>query len=215
MTDFDAAAVQAEYERLGYRSGWTFLGTPEHTLRSQRVGFVGLNPGGGGPNDDYEYRGIWDVPAGNGYFDERWGPNETYSPIQLQVQKWHELLELGPTDAFCAQLIPFRSPSWSSLTGKSDALEFASKLWGWVFQVSPATLFVTMGKRPAHLLSHLLDGKLVARLPTGWGSQTMEVWDAPNGRRVVGMPHPSRHTLFNRAKGASHLAETSFRVATR
>ena len=214
MTSFDAAAVEAEYKRLGYRSGWTFLGTPEQTLHNARVGFVGLNPGGGGPNDSYKYTGIWDRPAGNGYFDERWGPNERYSAIQLQVQKWHELLGLGPTDAFCAQFVPFRSPSWTSLTRKEDAVAFASRLWTWVFEVSPASLFVTMGKQPAHLLARLLDGKHVGRLPTGWGSQTIELWDTPSGRRIVGMPHPSRHTLFNRSNGSSQLAEASFQAAT-
>jgi hypothetical protein len=214
MTGFDREAVEAEYKRLGYRSGWTFLGTPEHTLHNARVGFVGLNPGGGGPSDPYEYGGLWDVPSGNGYFDERWGPHGSYSPIQVQVQKWYELLGLQPTDAFCAQLVPFRSPNWTSLNRKNDALAFASKLWAWVFEVSPAILFVTMGKQPAQLLAGLLGGKHVARLPTGWGSQTIEVWESPSGRRVVGMPHPSRHTLFNRPKGSSRLAEASFRQAT-
>lgn len=213
MTSFDRLAVEAEYRRLGYSKGWSFLGTPERILRTASVGLVGLNPGGGGAGDAFEYAGVWDVP-GNGYFDERWGPGASFSPIQLQVHKWYELLGLAPHEAFCAQFVPFRSPSWTSLTRKEDALAFATRLWSWVLETSPATLFVTMGKKPAEHLSRLLDGRRIAHLPTGWGSQTIDVWDTPGGRRIVAMPHPSRHRLFNRANGSSELAKSSFLLAT-
>jgi hypothetical protein len=208
------AEIETEYRRLGYRSGWSFLGTPERTLRTARVGFVGLNPGGGGPNDSYQYAGLWDVPSGNAYLDERWGPNETYSPIQLQVQRWQRLLDLNEQDLFCAHFIPFRSPDWGTLERKKDAIAFASKLWSWVLEVSPASLFVTMGKTPAYHLAGLLGAAKVAQLQTGWGRQTIDVWDTPAGRRLVAMPHPSRFTLLNRSNGASDLAEQSFRIAT-
>ena len=108
----------------------------------------------------------------------------------------------------------FRSPNWSSLDHKAEAVAFASGLWRWVLSISPATLFVTMGKRPAEALAPLLGARHVARLGTGWGKQAIDVWDSPTGRRIVGMPHPSRYTLFNRRSGASDLAESSFREAT-
>lgn len=88
------SAIEAEYRSLRLQRGWTFMGTSDRTLREARVAFVGLNPGGGGPNDNYDYSGIWAVETGNGYFDERWGPNGTQTTIQKQVQQWHKIRDL-------------------------------------------------------------------------------------------------------------------------
>lgn len=206
---FNWDAIETKCKQLGYPSGWTLMATPDSTLREAKVAFVGLNPGGGGPGDDYAYSGLWDSPGGNAYFTERWGPNDTETPIQRQIRAWHELLELEASDSLCAQFVPFRSPNWSTLDRKDEALDFARDLWRWILTVSPATLFVTMGKLPAHYLAELLDGKHVAQLPTGWGTNMIDVWDSPSGRRVVGMPHPSRYRLFGRGNGASSIAEAS------
>lgn len=211
---FSAEVIEAESRRLGFQHGWTFLGTPERTLLNARVAFVGLNPGGGGSNDDYDYGGHWDVPVGNGYFDESWGPNGTQTTIQKQLQTWHALIGVRPDESLCVQFVPFRSPDWDRLDQKAEAISFAERLWTWVLEVSPASLFVTMGKRPAEHLSKLLHAKQVAQFPTGWGSQTIDVWDAPDGRRIIGMPHPSRYALFDRANNSSETAETSLRAAT-
>lgn len=205
--------VEAECQRLGYRHGWTFLGTPEQTLRQMRVAFVGLNPGGGNETDDYAYRGVWAPAQGNGYFDERWGPNDSFSTIQKQVQKWHEIVGVEADESICAQFIPFRSPDWNRLERKAEALAFAQRLWNWVFDVSPASLFVTMGKAPAVHLASLLEAKKVAHFPVGWGKQTIDVWDSQYGRRIVAMPHPSRFALFGRSDDLSKVAEDSFRAA--
>ncbi|HEX6072450.1 MAG TPA: hypothetical protein VFY95_05525 [Sphingomicrobium sp.] len=208
------SAIEAEYRSLRLQRGWTFMGTSDRTLREARVAFVGLNPGGGGPNDNYDYSGIWAVETGNGYFDERWGPNGTQTTIQKQVQQWHKIIGVGPYQSFCANFVPFRSQNWISLVPKTEVLAFAKRLWAWVLDESPASLFVTMGKRPAHHLADLLEAKHVAQFPTGWGRQTIDVWDAPDGRRVVGMPHPSRYALFCRSGDASEIAEASLRAAT-
>lgn len=211
---FNRDVVQAEYERLGYSRGWSFMGTPERALREARVAFVGLNPGGGGETDTYEYGGLWDFPEGNAYFDERWGPNASETAIQRQIWRWHEMVGLGPHESLCAHFIPFRSPDWHSLEHKDEALAFGQRLWNWVLGVSPASLFVTMGKEPARQLAVILKARHVAQLPTGWGQQMIDVRDSADGRRVVGMPHPSRYALFGRGGSASELAEQSFRAAT-
>ena len=213
MQSYDSQAIDAECNRLGYRKGWSFLATPEESLHRAGVGLVGLNPGGGGANDGYAYEGLWDF-EGNAYFDENWGPNDSQTAIQKQVQRWHGILGIGPAESMCAHFVPFRSPDWASLDRKAEAVSFASGLWRWVLAVSPATLFVTMGKMPAEQLALLLEARHVARLDTGWGNQLIDVWDAPCGRRVVGMPHPSWYALFSRANAASELAEASFRAAT-
>lgn len=210
---FTRETIQAEYERLGYSKGWTFMGVPEANIGRARVVIVGLNPGGGGAGDGYAYQGIWDLPAGTGYFDERWGPDDSFSPIQLQVKAWHSSLKIEPEDSLCAQFVPFRSPNWSSLQRKDEAIDFSNRLWTWLLSETPASLFITMGKLPAHYLSLLIDARPVARnLPTGWGKQTIDVYDSPSGRRIIAMPHPSRFTLFCRG-AASEIAEASFRCA--
>lgn len=210
---FDQDQLQAEYVRLGHGHGWTFMMTPEGTLRDAQVAFVGLNPGGGGPNDTHEYGGSWDSPKGNAYFVEKWGPAGNETPIQQQVQAWHSLLGLGADDSFCAQFVPFRSPNWASLGRKEETLDFAMRLWTWVLTQSPAKLVITMGKPPAQHLSRLLGARQVARLQTGWDPQTIDVWEGASGYRIVAMPHPSRYTLFNRRGSGSDIAKASLRAA--
>jgi hypothetical protein len=205
--------IDAAYKKLRLKHGWTFMGTDARTLREARVSFVGLNPGGGRPEDNYEYEGIWHVPNGNGYFDEKWGSNNSDSTLQRQVKEWHRIIEVNEKESFCANFVPFRSPDWNSLDRKDECLKFAERLWTWVLKVSPATLLVTMGKLPARYLAKLLIAKPIAYLPTGWGRQTIDVWDSPDGRRVIGMPHPSRFALFGRHDCLSDTAEASLRAA--
>lgn len=168
---------------------------------------------GGGPRDDYKYHGSWDSPNGNAYFLEKWGANGGETSIQRQVRAWHTLLGLDADESFCAQFVPFRSPDWASLSRKEEAVGFATRLWAWTLSMSPASLLVSMGKLPANYLSRLLDARHIAQLPTGWGKQTIDVWEAASGRRIIAMPHPSRYTLFDRVNGASDVAEASLRVA--
>lgn len=211
--EFNAAAIQTEYQRLGYRHGWSFMATPECTLREARVVIVGLNPGGGGVDDHYSYQGLWDSPGGNAYFVEKWARNGTETPVQSQVKAWHTVLRLGADETLCAQFIPFRSPDWDRLERKNEAIGFSQGLWRWVLDTSPATLFLTMGKLPSIYLVELMGARLVASLPTNWGSHMIDVWDDANGRRIVRMPHPSRYQLFERENGASSIAEQSLKVA--
>lgn len=206
--------IEENYGTLGYRHGWTLMYTPEQAIRTAKVAFVGLNPGGGGPGDNHIYSGIWDEPEGNAYFQQDWGAGKGKAPIQVQVQKWHEMLEIPGSDSLCIQFVPFRSPSWGALENRDQAVAISKIIWRWVLQVSPATLFVTMGKVPALYLTELLEAEHLLDLPTGWGSQRINVWQSATGRRIVGMPHPSRYRLFGRSDDASLIAEESFKVAT-
>ena len=43
--------------------------------------------------------------------------------------------------------------------------------------------------------------------------QTIDIYVADDGRSIIGMPHPSRYTLFHRADGESDLAEQNFLIA--
>ena len=205
--------IQAEYERLGYDKGWTFMACPEARLTEAEVVLVGMNPGGGSDRDTYAYGGTWDVPGGNAYYIEKWAAGGGETPIQGQVRHWHRLLGLGEDETLCAHFVPFRSPGWGDLRHKAEAVAVGRRLWTELLQHSPASLFVTMGKLPARHLAELIHAKPVARLPTGWGRQMIDVYDSPGGRRIVAMPHPSRFTLFGRGE-ASALAEQSFKAAT-
>lgn len=211
---FSASDIEGAYRELGHEYGWSFMGTPADRLLNADVVFVGLNPGGGGPGDNCDYGHHWDFAGENAYFEEKWGPNETDSPLQVQIKEWHRLLDLKPNEVTCAQFVPFRSPTWSSLPEKDASISFSKSLWKWLLEVSPACLFVTMGKLPAFYLAELMGGRLVAQLPTGWGLQLIDVYDTPTKRRIVAMPHPSRYRLFGRAGSASETAEQTFRIAT-
>lgn len=210
---FTKADIQTEYERLGYELGWTFMMSPEQSLKDATIALVGLNPGGGRSIADRDFGSIWDCPRGNAYFTERWGPDNTKTPIQHQIKAWHDALDVGGHETFCAQFVPFRSPDWAALPRKSDALAVAGRLWSWALTVSPASLFITMGKLTGQYLGEFLEGRVVATLPTGWGDATIDVWDSPSGRRVVSMPHPSRYRLFGRSGHNSDIAEASLRIA--
>jgi uracil-DNA glycosylase len=188
------------------------MGVPGDRLGRAEVAIVGLNPGGG--DDTYPYGHLWDAEGVNAYFDEKWGSNEqTDSPLQTQVKEWHRLLNLAPEDPLCIQFVPFRSPSWNRLAEPEKSLAFARDLWRWVLKVSPATLFITMGKLPAKHLAALMEAKWIAQLPTGWGKQLIDVYDAPGGKRVIAMPHPSRYRIFGRGGGMSNDVERAFRAA--
>ena len=206
--------IEAEYERGNYGHGWGFLGTPDATLTSAKVCFVGLNPGGGGSADDYAYYGIWGSSDGNVYYDNaNWGRTDP-SPIQKQLQAWHTLLGISQDESLCAQFVPFRSPTWNSLPSRAAAVTFASSLWKAVLDISPATLFVTMGKAPGRYLATIMDASDRPSLNAGWGKQKIDVWVSPEGRQIVGMPHPSRYGLFGRSTDSSEVAIASFRKAT-
>lgn len=211
---YSAEDIEKAYDDLGHQHGWSFMGTPAERLLTAKVALVGLNPGGGGEGDTYEYGHFWGSRGENAYFDEKWGPNNTDNPIQTQIKEWHRLLGLAPSDSLCIQFVPFRSPDWNRLQKKDASIEFSKSLWRWVLSASPAHLFVTMGKLPAFYLAELMSARLIAQLPTGWGKQMIDVYDSPEGRRIVAMPHPSRFRIFGRAGDASDLAIESFRAAT-
>jgi hypothetical protein len=205
---YNRDVVQAAYQDLGYQYGWTFMMTPEHTLREAEVAFIGLNPGGGEPDDQYRYDGIWSVEEGNAYFSG-WTDGAPMTPIQIQLQHWHSQFGVEPDSSFCAQFVPFRSPNWGGLEKKPEALAFAVGLWAWALSNSPAKLLITMGKKPALYLANLLEARNVAHLGTGWGNQSIDVYEG-SGYRIVAMPHPSRFKLFGRGE-RSEIAQASLK----
>lgn len=207
-----AAEIEAAYTALGHEWGWSFLSAPEEQLYSAEAVIVGLNPARAQEDSPRDYGSHWDVPEGNIYFSKKWGGGDDYTPLQRQLLRWHELLGLGSTQTIGANFIPFRSRSWAELASPSESVRFAEMLWRDVIAVTPARLFITMGKDAAWYLARALDAKPFAHLPTGWGKQTIDVYQAPGSRRIVAMPHPSRFGLFGRGE-LSRTAEASFVAA--
>jgi uracil-DNA glycosylase len=204
-TTFSHQVIDQKYRDLGFEKGWTFLACSEARLFDAKIALVGLNPGGGGVGDDYAYAGNWSCNQ-NAFYDEASGH-------QSQIQEWHRILGVQKDETLCAQFIPFRSPNLKGLKNQDEAIAFSRDLWTWVLRLSPATLFLAMGKLAAHHLANLMDAaQIEPPLPTGWGRQAIEVWEAGCGRRVIGMPHPSRYKLFGRGT-SSVIAEASLRRA--
>ena len=204
--------IQSAYDALGHEWGWSFLSGPETQLYEAKTVIVGLNPARAHGDNPSDYGTHWDVPEGNIYFSKNWGGGEEYTALQSQLLRWFELLHLGPKQTIGANFVPFRSRSWAKLARPKESIQFAERLWQDVIKVTPAPLFITMGKDAGWYLAQALSNRLVARLPSGWGKQTIDVYDGTSGRRIVAMPHPSRFKLFNRGE-ASLTAEASFLAA--
>lgn len=207
-----ADEIQEAYASLGHKWGWSFLAGPEAQLYTAETVIVGLNPARAQGDSLQDYGSHWDVPEGNVYFSKKWGGGEEYTRLQTQLMRWHELLHLGPTQTIGANFVPFRSRSWAELASPKQSIYFAETLWEDVVSVTPAHLFLTMGKEAAWYLARALGAKSFAHLATGWGKQTIDVYHAPGDRRIVAMPHPSRFGLFGRG-ALSRTAEDSFVAA--
>lgn len=161
--------IQREYDRLGYRHGWTFLMTPEARLHDAKVCLVGLNPGG-----DHTGAGLWSCEQGNAYNVERWraGPEGgRYSALQHQVHLLQGHLGLGPDDYLAAQFIPFRSRDWRGLANADEAIAYGRKVWAWLLAVSSAKLFLCLGEQAAREIGRLTGATAEEeRYPSGWGA---------------------------------------------
>lgn len=208
--------IPEKYDALEFRSGWTFLCCDEDRLNDARIAIVGLNPGG--RDDEGSYDSLWSS-GNNPYYAEYWGGKDAngkdlYDRLQLQIQKWHDLAKIGPDDSFCAHFVPFRTRDWKGVKDhahrEADVLKFSRDLWKSVVECCSAQVFITMGKVPAAELADLINAKQQQRLETGWGNVKIDLYVADDGRRVIGMPHPSRYTLFNRQNDKSKLAEQNF-----
>jgi hypothetical protein len=97
--------------------GWTFMYCREDRLSTAKVGIIGLNPGADREDSDTQtQQADWDWPKGGmAYTDQKWGPADSHNPLQQQIVRMLETLEIDSRDVFAAQLVPFRSRSWSKL----------------------------------------------------------------------------------------------------
>lgn len=197
-----AAEVEKEYRRLGYRLGWRFITCPQSNADHAKLLLVSLNPAGRsvhGPS--------WSQEEGSAYRVESWnGSPPGSSGLQLQVQRLFAFLDLADEEVFSAHYVPFRSPSWADLDRKEDAERFARKLWRWLQPKLQFDRIVCIGKeKPGKPMADLFGAEYETSMPTGWGNIRAERYRLPDGRPLIALPHLSRFGLFGRSEGEQAL----------
>ncbi|MEW6538908.1 MAG: hypothetical protein AB1448_10030 [Pseudomonadota bacterium] len=202
---FEKAALTALYEahfadRPEYRMGWSFMYCPEARLKTARLGIIGLNPGGddeSSPGQAAQAYWDWD-DDGLAYVDQPWGANGALNPLQCQIKLLLEALSVDSSEVFAAQLVPFRSQSWNSLPDPHAAVRACRPLWQHIGRVSPTIkLWISLGKKAGRELARLLQASGTRRLDVGWRRHFAELYQAPDGRVVLALPHLSRFKLLS------------------
>ncbi len=191
--------IQREHDRLGYGLGWRFLTGPAFNLTQARVAIVTLNPGGA-RNIETSDAERWSSERGNAYCVESWGASAPgLDPFQVQIKRLAMLLQVRLSETLSAHFVPFRSPDWKSLTRREEAAVFGLRLWRWALAQSPAETIVCIGQHVAgEGIASALKAAPVASAPAGWGDLTIHRYRAPDGRRVLALPHLGRFRLFGR-----------------
>lgn len=202
-------AIQAEYERLGYKAGWSFMYTPAARLHDAEIALVGLNPGG-----DEGDAGHWDHPEGNAYANQNWSANgKAWSPLQVQVAALLDAVGVRHDRIVATQFIPFRSPNWRELERKKEALAFGRQLWRWLLEQTTATRFLCLGSTAAEELARLTGAKRSGKFKTDWGNQTFDRYVSPR-HTVVRIPHLSRYRVFDRGGNHDAVVRSAIKAAS-
>ena len=207
--------IENEYQRRlaahpQARWGWSFMYTPESALERAKVVLIGLNPGGSqiDPPPAWEHTGV------NAYVDQPWGESGGLNPLQQQIGLLLKTISVKPEEVFAANLVPFRSPSWSALPDKEGALTFGRTIWRGLLARTPARLFVALGKRSGQEMAALLDARHSRSHTVEWDPQSIDELVAPDGHTVLALPHLSRFRIFggNRTVAAAAVGEVAQRV---
>lgn len=198
------AAIEHEYSCRRGRMGWRFLSSPVETLSSARIAFIGLNPGGSGVDDAH---GVFAMPKGkSAYRDEAWaGHSPAGAPLQKQVLALFDLLGEPPDHVLAGNLVPFRSPSWSTLEGADDAVRFGCALWTRILAEATPSIIVTMGAVVATQIMRTLSVVERERIPLEWGRQQARLCST-GSVTMLALPHLSRFGIFGRTEGRVEAA---------
>ena len=186
-------AIQEEYERLGYSAGWRFMTSPENTFSDPRLLIVSLNPSG-----HVEHGPRWSQEEGSAYVIENWGSAPVgRAPLQVQIQRLVETLELDFTEVASAHLVPFRSQRWADLDHAKEAVQFSRNLWLEFATTLRPDWVVCLGSEVGRHMIDILDVAKVLSVPTGWGAISMTTGETPWGGRLVAFPHLGTFKLFS------------------
>ena len=187
----------------GFEQGYKILYSPWATLGSPAAIFLSLNPGK--PPLEAEMCIVSDE-RGNSYEVER---ETTRSPITAQFLKMCDFIGLTPSQVLTGVVAPFRSDRWASLSGlqRRAALLVGREFWSEVLPRSPAGLIITCSDEAAEMVVSITGARLDAVTPSGWGNIKLSRYLAPNGKRIVKLPHLSQFKLFSRLDSAPYLKE--------
>ncbi len=200
-TEVSATLLRLEQE-CGFEDGFKLLYCPWERISDARIAFISLNPGMA--PDDSEMRAIED-PEGNSYYVER---ENTKSPLTHQFLEMCDFISSKPNDILTGAFFPFRSAKWSDLSALQieEVLKFSQPFWKSAITEN-CELAVVLSNFVASQVVDLLDGKLEAEIPSGWGATKLRRYIAPNGTKVIQLPHLSTFKLFSREECVEPLKE--------
>lgn len=206
------ARIKAAYEVSGNALGWRFLASPEDTLRTAEVAFLGLNPGGREAPQEHP---TFCVAQGSAYSDEIWaGYPVGQHPLQKQVLALFQTLDVEPNRVLAGNLVPFRSPNWKSLKNRNEALRFGKALWVDVFERVRPKLVIGMGAEANRALCDLLKVRDLKSVQVNWGRVSARKGEFHDGGRFVGLPHLSRFQIMTREASARAIRDLFGATAT-
>jgi len=198
--------IEAAAAAGGHSRGWRLLYSPASVLDGAEIAFVGLNPGG--EVAPAGHAGLA-TERGSAYTDERW-PHcgvdcpAGEAPLQLQVRRLFEGLGVRPETVLAGNLVPFRSPDWSGLRGKPEALRFGRGLWAEILGRARPRIVVAMGGTTRRVLGQILGAGAEHRVPLGWGRVAGTRARHPHGV-LVGLPDLLRFRVLGRADSSAGL----------
>lgn len=194
--------------------GYSFFYCPVARVETAKVGLIGLNPGGGGDPDDPPppQNRSWDH-RGFAYLDQPWGPGGTLNPLQVQIGRLLALTRCSEPEFFAAQLVPFRSPSWSRLPNASRAIQIFEPAWRELFAASSVRIWFSLGYVAGDTARRWLGAGDWLEHESGWGRTKIKVARNAGGVVIVALPHLSRYKLFSQTGARLVSAEKAVRDA--
>lgn len=193
--------LKKEYKRLGLSEGYKLLFCPWKTYQKADVAFISLNPGrlpeGAEPC-------VFSDERGNSYDVER---HIARSPISSQFLQMCDLLGVDAASVLCGVAMPFRSDSWSALSGDQSriGLRYGQAFWDWCLPRSPVKLVIAVSADAMTVSANALDALLVEEFEAGWGNTKIRVYRGSGDRKLVHLPHLSRTKLFGRSASENQL----------
>lgn len=194
--------IEDEYRECGYDLGWRLLASPIRVLDGAKIGFIGLNPGGSVVDPKHATL----APSASAYVTECWaGFPAGKSPLQMQVRRLFGALGVPPDEVLAGNLVPFRSPNWSSLPHKERATAFGKAIWRDIFAQTRPEIVVAMGRLVYEAMAEILSAEQLPNIASGWGN--VPIRRGINGKtQLVGLPHLSRFSLIGRTASQGGLA---------
>lgn len=195
--------IEAEYNRLGYKTGWRFMTCPERQFVNPDVLLVSLNPSG-----RVEHGPCWSQESGSAYVDESWdGQVPGKDTLQIQIQRLVGHLGATFDKVASAHFVPFRSQRWADLDRSDEAVKFAHKLWAdFVVGMKPKYI-ACLGTKVGQYVPRLFGVNRMEKKKTGWGDISLSVGKTPYGGQLIVLPHLGTFKLFSRVECAPFLAD--------